>query len=95
MVKGHKISKMTKRLLYMFSFCSFNLKLKYKCDTYKKKLIIVDESYTSKTCGNCGMLNDVGGSEVYVCEGGCKITIDRDVNGSRNILLKNIKKCLR
>jgi hypothetical protein len=36
MVKGKKMSKMTKRLLQMFSFFSFKLKLKYKCESYKK-----------------------------------------------------------
>lgn len=88
MVRKKNISRLTKRLLYMFSFFSFKLKLKYKCDTYGKKLIIVDESYTSKTCGKCGRLNNVQGSEVYVCS--CGLNIDRDVNGSRNILIKNI-----
>jgi transposase len=92
---GKKMSKMTKRLLYMFSFFSFKLKLKYKCETYNKKLVIVDESFTSKTCGNCGCLNDVGGSEWYTCDKGCRMEIDRDVNGARNILLKNITKCVR
>jgi hypothetical protein len=28
-----------------------------KCDIYKKRLIIVDESYTSCTCGRCGEIN--------------------------------------
>ena len=92
MLRGNKISRMTKRLLCMFSFFSFKLKLKYKCETYGKKLIIVDESYTSKTCGNCGELNDVQGLEVYNCYF-CMKEFDRDVNGSRNILIKNV--CLR
>ena len=51
--------------------------------------MIVDESYTSKTCGCCGELNEVGLSRVYNCKF-CKTIIDRDINGGRNILIKNM-----
>ena len=87
--KSKKLCKQTKRMMNMFSFYKFKEKLTYKCSVHGKKLYIVDESYTSKTCGSCGTLNDVGGSEVYKCKA-CNLTIDRDVNGSRNILLKNL-----
>jgi len=90
MVKGYRLGKMTKRLMLMFSFHSFKTKLKYKCDLHNKNLIIVNECYTSKTCTSCGMMNDVRGSEVYKCIA-CKNVIDRDVNGSRNIFIKNAK----
>jgi putative transposase len=50
----------------------------------------VDESYTSKTCTNCGVMNDVKDSERYECKS-CKIEIDRDLNGARNIMLKGIQ----
>ena len=46
---------------------------------------------TSKTCSCCGKLNyNLGSSEVFVCKE-CEMRIDRDVNGARNILIKNIK----
>ena len=90
MIKGKKISKQTKRMMCMYSFCSFMTKLKYKCKKENKKMYVVDESYTSKTCTLCGKINNVGGSEKYKCEG-CENEIDRDVNGSRNILIKNLK----
>ena len=89
MVKGKKLAKITKRLLYMFSFNSFRQKLEWKCRIYNKKLVIVDESYTSKTCGGCGVLNNVGSSEKYTCKK-CGFNCDRDVNGSRNIMIKNL-----
>jgi len=63
--------------------------LKFKCKNTKTRLYIVDESYTSKTCTRCGQINNVGASERYECER-CRIKIDRDVNGSRNIMLKNM-----
>jgi len=89
MVRGYKLARITKRLMYMFSFHSFKEKLKWKCSIHDKQLIIVNESYTSKTCGFCGILNDVGGNEHYSCDN-CKMEIDRDVNGARNIFIKNI-----
>jgi putative transposase len=57
---------------------------------YNKKLIIVDESYTSCTCGQCGHINNIKGNEVFKCSK-CYLKIDRDAGGSRNILLKNLK----
>ena len=89
MIKSRKLARITKRLMCMFSFHSFKTKLKYKCKTYGKTLIIVDESYTSCNCGVCGMINKTGGKEVFKCSS-CKLEIDRDVTGSRNILIKNI-----
>ena len=90
MLKGKKINKQTKRMLCMYSFHSFMMKLKYKCKKNQKKLYVVDEIYTSKTCTLCGKINDVKGAEVYRC-GGCGNEVDRDVNGSRNILIKNLR----
>lgn len=89
MIKGRKLARITKRLMCMFSFHSFKKKLKYKCDIYGKKLIIVDESYTSCTCGVCGTINNTKGKELFSCVS-CGLEIDRDVTGSRNILIKNI-----
>jgi IS605 OrfB family transposase len=88
MIRSRKLSRMTKRLMCMFSFHSFKEKLKYKCDAYSKKLIIVDESYTSCTCGVCGTINDTKGKEIFSCIS-CGLKMDRDVGGSRNILIKN------
>jgi len=87
--RGNGLYKQTRRAMNMLSFYKFKEKLTYKCSVYGKKLHIVSESYTSKTCGSCGDLNDVGGSEVYKC-GFCDISLDRDINGSRNILIKNL-----
>lgn len=87
--KGNKLTKMTKRLMNMYSFHEFKQKLKMKCEMYNKNLIIVDESFTSCTCGQCGHRNNTNGNETFHCRG-CDQKMDRDVNGSRNILIKNI-----
>jgi len=89
MVKKKKLSRSTKRMMMMFSFFSFKQKLKWKCDLYGKKLIIVDESYTSCTCTNCGTINKTEGKETLKCYS-CEFTVDRDVAGARNILIKNV-----
>ena len=81
---------MTKRLLGVFQFYKFKQRLIEKCKNTGTQLMLVDESYTSKTCTNCGWLHSkLGSNKVFVCKE-CKLTIDRDVNGARNICLKNI-----
>jgi len=94
MIKSRKLTRMVKRLMCMFSFNSFKEKLKYKCSLYNKKLIIVDESYTSCTCGVCGLINDTKGKEIFSCNG-CGLVIDRDATGARNIFIKNSTLTLR
>ena len=80
------------RLMNTFAFYRFHQKLKSMCGLRKNKLYIVDESYTSKTCGLCGTINNnLGGLKTFKCiNNDCKIIIDRDYNGSRNILLKHL-----
>lgn len=80
------------RLMNTFAFYRFHQKLKSMCSLKKIKLYIVNEAYTSKTCGVCGTINNnLGGSKTFKCVNTeCNISIDRDYNGSRNILLKHL-----
>ena len=90
MIKGRKLGKITKRLLNVFSFYKFKQRLIEKCKQTGVKLFLVDESFTSKTCTRCGWLNQsLGKSKTFVCKN-CDLNIDRDINGARNILIKNI-----
>ena len=85
---NRKISKKTTRNMLGLSHFKFLEKLKFKCLEYQRNLIITSEEYTSKTCGNCGTINNkLGGSKVFKCDK-CKVVIDRDMNGARNILIK-------
>ena len=63
--------------------------LKSMCSRFRKTDVIdVTEEYTSKTCGRCGFLhNKIGSRRNFVCPK-CKVCINRDVNGARNVLLK-------
>lgn len=56
------------------------------------RVILCNESYTSKTCGKCGRINTtLGSAKHFVCRDlQCGFDIDRDLNGARNILLKYI-----
>ena len=52
------------------------------------QLIIVDEHYTSKTCGNCGKIYwKLGSNKTFNCPS-CKVVMDRDIQAARNILLR-------
>ena len=84
------INSSTSRIMNYLSFDKFLMKLKSLCSFRNNKLFIVDESYTSKTCGCCGNIKtDLGGSKTYKCDI-CNLELDRDYNGARNILLKHL-----
>ena len=68
----------------------FKQRLQYKCKINNSIYNEVDESWTSKMCSKCGSFNDVKSSKIYKCKE-CKIVIDRDANGARNIYLKSLK----
>lgn len=78
-----------KRLIQAASHFTFRQRLKAKCEEYNIEFMEVDESYTSKTCGSCGNLNNsLGSSKVFKCK--CGFCTDRDVNGARNIMIKGL-----
>ena len=84
------INSRTAHMMQCLSFYKFKIKLKDLCEKRGCNLYIVDESYTSKTCGRCGELNnELKGNKVFTCKN-CNLIIDRDWNGARNILLKNL-----
>ena len=89
--KGSTINKSTKRTCYALSHFLFKERLKSKASEYNCVVKIVDESYTSKTCGRCGEINEnLGGSKIFKCpEYMCFYRMDRDIHGARNIYIKN------
>ena len=82
------LNKKSKKQLATFSHCSFLDRLIYKSQEYSNcRVIEVTEEYTSKTCTCCGTINEsLGNKDILTCE--CGVTIERDFNGARNILLK-------
>jgi len=76
--------------LLAWSHCKFHDMLQYQCSKTKSRVVVCTEEYTSKTCGQCGVINNMlGSSKRFQCTSpGCGYTIDRDFNGARNIMLK-------
>ena len=91
MVQSKKLHRNAKRDMMNFAFYKFKQRLQHKCDMLKHcNLNIVNEAYTSQTCGYCGNLNKTS-NEVIHCDN-CDKIFDRDVNGSRNIYIKYVIK---
>ena len=88
--KKNKIRCVNRDLLQLKHY-SFQQRLKAKCDLRNCRLDLCTEEYTSKTCGRCGCLSNVGSKDVFTC-GKCNLVIDRDVNGARNIAIKRLKE---
>ena len=88
--KGQRrIGSKTARSMATWSHYRFKQRLLAKAREYPWcKVLIVDEAYTSKTCGMCGHIHQtLRGNKVFRCPH-CSFEIDRDVNGARNILLR-------
>jgi transposase len=81
------LGKLNKRLVNSLAFYKFKARLEYVMSKkINNKLVYVDESYSSKTCSRCGVLNGkLGSSKIFNCQN-CNLEVDRDINGSINIM---------
>jgi len=87
MGENSNVSKMTKRVGNMLSFYQFKQKLQYKCNKTGTNYKHINEAYTSKCCSRCGYFKaDLGDAKTYNCNN-CKMSLDRDINGAKNILM--------
>ena len=86
-----KIAKKTVRSLYALRHYTFQQRLLSKSREYPwVKVFICNEAYTTKTCTNCGKLNNtIGGNKVFECNS-CQKQFVRDISGARNILLRQL-----
>lgn len=86
-----RINSKTSRAMATWAHYRFRMRLLSKAHEYPRCHIeIVDEAYTSKTCGRCGTLHHkLGGAKRFRCpRPQCSFRIDRDLNGARNIYLR-------
>jgi IS605 OrfB family transposase len=83
-----KLQKIVKRIAYACKFYQFRQRLEHKCKLNGNKYRCMDERFTSKLCSKCGYLDEnLGGKKTFKCLK-CKAIIDRDLNGCRNIYMK-------
>jgi len=88
--KGRCIASKTARAMLTLSFYTFRQRLIHKAEGCGVRIHVRGEEYTTKTCGNCGVINEnVGGNSVFRC-GACGMEGCRDGLAARNIFLKNI-----
>ena len=90
MVKKNTKRGINRGLLQMKHY-RFKEKMHYKCKEKGVRLDICGEEYTTKTCGACGKIKEMGGAKTYECDR-CGLKIDRDINAARNILLKRLNE---
>lgn len=88
---NRKISSNSARQLSTWAHSRFRQRLLSKCRETKCKVAIVDESWTSKTCSSCGTIDyRLGRKKIFSCQN-CHMIMDRDINGAKNIFLKNFE----
>ena len=88
LTKKVNLSKKVKFVLNSLSHYKFKQHLLHKSKEYGCNVKIVTEEYTTKCCSRCGYLSDVYINRIKKCSN-CNLEINRDINGSRNILIKN------
>ena len=93
-IKSHDIVKNREyktlnRDMNNLKFFKFKQRLLFKAYEKQKMVFEVNEQYTTKTCSFCGILNNPGKSKIYECKS-CNKLMGRDINASKNILLKGI-----
>lgn len=98
-IDSNKMSSIEDNLLKILCHNDFLRVLKNKCKKLKKTLRIVDESFTSVQCTNCAMFHkyerifsdDDSERRKLHCKY-CDVQLCRDLNASKNILIKNEHK---
>jgi len=88
-IKGGKNSLLNLAMKDL-SFFKLKKRLIYKAYVKGKKVFLVPEHYTTKTCSCCGQINNnVGSKEVFQCDH-CSLVTGRDMNASKNMILKGL-----
>ena len=84
--EDRRIRTKTVRSLLGLAHDRFRQKPEWMCRKCGKRLIVVNEAYTSKTRSWDGFVNENLGGAKTVSDG--SIVVDRDMNGARGIMLR-------
>lgn len=84
-----RLSKNVKYVLNQLSHYKFRQHLKNKSIEHGCQLKECTEEYTSMCCGSCGHCSKNYIKRIKKCTK-CKIETHRDINGARNIFIKNV-----
>jgi IS605 OrfB family transposase len=88
MLKKHGgLGHINNRHISLLAHCKFHDYITWKAKTRGKIVIDQNEAYTTQTCFKCGLLNQIGASKDYACNG-CKNTCDRDIQSCFNIMTR-------
>ncbi|BAZ14332.1 transposase [Calothrix sp. NIES-4071] len=87
--KKRKINSKSARQMLTLSHYKFEQHLKQAAQRKGVIVVLCNESYTSKSCGSCGHIYEVGSSKTHSCPN-CGTKTSRDVNGARNIMLRSL-----
>ncbi|UYM17226.1 RNA-guided endonuclease TnpB family protein [Endozoicomonas euniceicola] len=90
--KVRTIRRNTCRQMLDLNHYGFKVRLKWYARKYGKHVVDCNEAYTSKTRSWDGSIDDRLGSSKVIKGNG--FTVDRDINGARNVLLKNLTRQL-
>lgn len=88
--KNCRLSKSVKYVLNNLSHYTFRQHLLNKSQEHGCECNVVTEEFTSQTCSFCGHISKEYTKRLKTCSW-CHKSIDRDLNGAKNILIKNTK----
>ena len=85
---GRKLPKSVVKAMSALSPYKFSVRLGEKCSEHGSVLVRCNEAYTSKTNSFTGEVMNIGSKEWFKYDG---VTVNRDINGARNILLRAMR----
>lgn len=86
---NRRLSKKVVRSMYCFRFYEFKERLKLKCKENGITFVESSEAFTSKTNSFTGeLMENLGSKDKFMFN---KVSVDRDINGARNILIRAMR----